>query len=456
MRYLLFLVGLLLTGCSTNSLLRPYPVQLADARQAIGSGQYGLSLAELNEQTDSADGLLYLMEHGRLAQLKGDIALSLESFKRALALFEQQQNAARIRVGRLLGQTGSLLTNDNALPYQGAVYEQLLLHCFQAYNYLSLKRPDSALVELRQAYEQQQEARRLHQTEMEQAQSEARRYVSDQQMQQLLKGLPNSMSATAAAGFNSGYVYLLSALLYETQGNPNEALIDYQRALELYPTNPYLQQDRYRLAVRLNRRDLLASSHASSVQIRPRSNQGRLVVVIEQGLVPSKQSIQLPLFLERGYQQLTLPYYPSEQPLVPPVIITPASGSRTAALIEQVHQLAASDLSEQLPKLVVRQLARMYAKGSLQRQMSRNMGIAGDVASILYTLVSEQADLRSWLTLPNAVFYSSSFEPAGIVQLYLQHEGKRWPIEAQLLQGRTLLIRVVVVGQRLQQQIFQL
>lgn len=452
MKYLWLCWMLSLMGCASNSLFEPYPTQLQLARQSLATGQFQSVLPALAAERDSADGLLYLMEHGRLSQLKGDFATSLADFRQALSLFEQQQQGAKIRAGRLLSQTGSLLTNDNSIPYQGATYELLLLHCFQALNYLSLKRPESAQVELRQAYAQQKEARAVNQAEVERAKAEARAYASESQMQQILQRW--SGSGTELAAFNSGYAYLLSALLYEVQKNPNEALIDYQKALELYPDNQYLQQDVRRLALSLGRRELLPES-MSSTQIRPRPDQGRMVVVIEQDVISAKSSIQLPLFFNRGYQQLTLPYYPPISPIEAPRIATAARFLPTA-LLDNVQQMAVWELSERMPILLARQLARMYSKGGLQHQMSRNMGVSGDVASILYTLVSEQADLRSWLTLPQAIFYRSGFEQAGIQNIQVQSRGRQWSLQIPVIAGRTVLVRLNIVGQRLQQQIFQL
>ncbi|MEL0642622.1 tetratricopeptide repeat protein, partial [Pseudoalteromonas aliena] len=49
-------------------------------------------------------------------------------------------------------------------------------------------------------------------------------------------------------GFQIAYTFYLSALLYQSAKQYNDAYIDYKKALAIHPNNIYLQQDVMRLA----------------------------------------------------------------------------------------------------------------------------------------------------------------------------------------------------------------
>ena len=72
----------------------------------------------------------------------------------------------------------------------------------------------------------------------------------------------------------------------------------------------------------------------------------------------------------------------------------------TASARCDVGALAAKDLKERLPGMLVRQTLRATAKYNLQKEANDNYGALGAFATQIYNLVSEQADRRSWLTLP--------------------------------------------------------
>ena len=150
----LFYLFSMLTACASSSLFNPYPVQAQAYQNAIYQGSVGdegktTILRELNEKKDDADSMLYLMERGRINQLGNDFKASILDFEWVIDKFEKQDLAATIQVSHLANQSASLISNDNAIPYQGAGYERILTHHFQALNYLGQQDKDGAAVEFR-------------------------------------------------------------------------------------------------------------------------------------------------------------------------------------------------------------------------------------------------------------------------------------------------------------------
>ncbi|MFP3458335.1 hypothetical protein R0J89_18990, partial [Psychrobacter sp. SIMBA_152] len=80
------------------------------------------------------------------------------------------------------------------------------------------------------------------------------------------------------------------------------------------------------------------------------------------------------------------------------------------ALSPLVHleALAAKTLEQQVAGRVSRQILRLVAKEKMRAELARSAGDVGNILANLYNLASEQADTRSWLTLPNQISLARS------------------------------------------------
>ena len=77
-------LALTLTACS-SSVFMPYPIRAAQYQDAINTGVLQPAINETQKQTKSSrDGLLALLEQGRLQQLQQNYTASQQSFALAL------------------------------------------------------------------------------------------------------------------------------------------------------------------------------------------------------------------------------------------------------------------------------------------------------------------------------------------------------------------------------------
>ena len=129
------------------------------------------------------------------------------------------------------------MTNDNAIGYQLAPYEQSMLHTYQALNYLYTDGLESALVEVRRANLVQEKALETYENELLEAKDKDPG-INWQQVDAALSPL-DSRIGDIKNGFQSAYTFYLSGLLYEAAGELNDAYIDYKKALEIYPDNTF-------------------------------------------------------------------------------------------------------------------------------------------------------------------------------------------------------------------------
>lgn len=423
---------LLVCACASTSLFIAYPEQAAKYRNAIATGQFASAVDSINHKKTSQDALLYLQESGRLNQLAGNTQQSLEDFKQAIELYKSFDDRARISASKTASQAGALLSNDNAIAYQGYAYERVMLLLFQALNYLALGKPDSAAVEIRRVAQLQRQLELKYEKDLQADNNQAR----NQGIDESFKNAPE-LSAMQAYSDNlrnsilNAYSYYLSAVFWEAQNNRNDALVDYKKAWQIQPNNQQLK-------------NTIEALNQGKSQLN--DNEGLLVVVLEQGLVPAKQSFNLsiPNFSLGTYMNIAVPFY-SRGDLIAPSPLTiyqnnTALGS--TSLLTDVTALAVKALHEQMPALVLRQALRVRSKMEVQQKAQSEDALLGFMTSI-YNLISEQADRRSWLTLPSNVQATRIHLTEGLHTLELANGGSRKTIDLNIRKQQITLLRVI-------------
>ncbi|QEP43710.1 hypothetical protein D5085_11630 [Ectothiorhodospiraceae bacterium BW-2] len=460
-RQWLLLWSLLIAGCATTSLFLSYPELLAPVKRALQSGQIEPAIKALSPYRDSADGVLYLLELGRVHQIGGELSASRASFKQALSRFSQIDNRATISLRRSVATGGSLLTNENAIPYDGESYERIFLHQLQSLNYLFLGELEAALVEVRRANLEQKLALERHIDEVEQATQQHQRLL--QRNETFISGFKSLQERVAGVknSFQNGYTFFTSGLIYEINGQLESAYIDYRRAQEIYPDNRYLQQIVLRLAEQLQRRDDLQRYRRqfglSSARLG--ADAGELIVLYEYAFAPVRQQIKVPILGENHWHTIAFPTYSTTQQAPTTALRLRTQGGNidiTTEPIVSVAALAAKSLQERLPGMMLRQLLRLAAKKRLADQSQQLLGDMGGILANVANTLSENADLRSWLTLPSGAHIARQGVEAGRVKLELRRGSvSRW-LDIEVRAGGKSVIWVIDTGQRwqIQQQQF--
>lgn len=442
-----FLLVVTLAGCAGTSVFSPYPLQAEAFRQAAGGGPDAPAvMALLDRRRNAADRLLYLMERGRLAQLQGDFAASKADFEQAIALFREQDDRARLSLGGTAAAGSSLLTNDNAIPYRGNAHERVMLHLFQVFNYLGMGDIEGATVELRRAAQVQRDLELQHAGELAKAQGDAaQNHVFLGEFDAHFTGM-DGITGHLKNAFQNGYAFYTAAVIWEALGESNSALVDYKKALELFPANEALRAD----VIRANRHFDGRQGAAGSP--------GIVVVLHEQGFAPRKVPAGLAVpTTDGGLFSIQFPVYDgSDQRPATPLTVRAAGPAVQTTLLADTGALAVKALREQVPAMLVRQVLRARAKYELQKQAAKQGGVGGQFLANLYNLVSEQADLRSWLTLPANAQAARLELPPGTRTIELEGAGGTLALPVTVRAGRTTLLRVVEVNGRLVHQVFAL
>lgn len=460
-RCILVFLALPAVGCSTTTLFTSYTSKVNPLIEEVKARQFNHALEVLNKHRNSKDKILYLLERGRVAQIKSEVDTSMTDFEAAMEAIHNAEEKAVVSAAGTGAQAASLLTNENAIPYKGDGYEKVFMCQFQALNYLSKKDVEGAGVEVRRANLEQKLALERHEKELAKAEEKAgEKQPNILETNNKLNTAYQVMDETAGkvkSSFQNAYTFYMSGIVYELLDQPNDAYIDYKKALQIFPENTYLQRDVIRLAreLEMNQEYEEYVSRFGDNAVENNSNSGELIIFFENGLVPQKQEIRIPLPTPNGLVAVAFPIYNAKWSYPEPLFIY--EGGNTLGTTEPicyVQALAVKSLKEKAPALIVRQLLRLAAKGGIQygaKQATKDDPMVQLVSVLItsaYNVISERADLRSWLTLPNDVQIMRIYLPEGIHQINLAHgsSGASLYNDVTINQNRKTILRVIRVG----------
>lgn len=365
------LCALCLTGCATHSeSFRAVEINLANQqpRQALEA---------LDKQKGArVDEVLYLLNRAMLLRIAGDYRASTESFELA------QRRMEALSALSLREQGASFIVNDGSRSYVGEPFEQVMVPVYKALNYLQLGDRDGARVE----------ALRIDFT----------------------------LRALEGRHLGEAFARYLTGIIYEDLGEWSDAMIAYRKAYEAYRKNAseyhvdvpgFLKDDLLRLASMLDLSDELEKYRREfAVQSKqsesPGAPEGELIFVLNNGLAPAKRENSMAMMApsRAGLVRISLPYFESRVPAVSKMRVSLENRGITAERVENIDAIATATLSEQIPEITARSLARVVAKKQIVMQIGkRNNNDALALIADVIGFITEQADTRSWSTLPHDI-----------------------------------------------------
>lgn len=467
--HLLLLVIPLLSACSASSftdLFSSYSQQMNRVKLAQQQGDFQQAISLIpTRNSDDGSYNLRLLEKARLEYLASNNEQSRQDFAQTYKLVQQSQQEAKIELSRGIENVTAIISNDNAIRYDVPLYEQSMLHSYQALNYLTQQDLSGALVEVRRANLVQESALKANAKSIDDSQQS--RIAQGVSMDSLSQQYPSMNKAIGKVknGFQNAYTFYLSALLYEAADQKNDAYIDYKKALEIYPDNHYLQQDVWRLANTLHMtNDINLFKKRLSQTITKKNdenNHGQVVIIIENGIVEAKQevSLSLPIYTSHNDMRLysvALPRYQNQLTIYPPLTLTYQGKSYQSEEIVRLQSLAAKQLQDKLPIIVTRQITRIIAKEEIRQKLVKKGGDIGNIFANIYNIATEKADTRSWSTLPDSIHILRLNLSVGTHTLNAYINGVNQQIEVSINQNKQTLVTLNTIGTYVGQDIFNL
>jgi len=460
----ILLIITLLSGCSATSfsdLFSNYNQQMQGVKQAQQQGKFQQAIDSIPTRKNH-DGTynLSLLEKARLQYLVNNTKQSQQNFEQAYQLILQNQQAAKIELSRGVENIAAVMSNDNAVRYDIPLYEQSMLHSYQALNYLVQEDLSGALVEIRRANLVQENALRHNRTSIYRQQEKMAKKSLSKQYPAM-----NNAIGTVKNGFQNAYTFYLSAILYEAEGQDNDAYISYKKALEIYPDNSYLQQDVWRLALSLQMTNDIAlfrkNLPQSIINKNIANNLGQVIIIIENGIIPPKHetSLHLPIYTSHNdvrFYSVALPSYQNNLRSYSALSLTYQGENYQSEEIVRLQSLAAKQLKDDMPAIAARQIARLVAKEEIRQQMTRKGGDVGNIFASLYNIATEKADTRSWSTLPDSIHILRLNLPSGDHQLALNINGTNQSLDVSVNVNRQTLVKLSAINTHINYNILNL
>lgn len=423
-------------GCS---VLTDYPDETGDALDAFQGGNFDYALRRYDEEAEgSLIRILALMEGGTVAHTAGRYSDSKRRFEEAESLMEELDQRAKISASETGENLGSVTVNDKTMPYEGLGFERVMMSTYQAFNYLLEGGLEDAMVEIRRGHSYQDQAYDRYAKEIEKDKSQS----VDQEYQGFVTEFRSKFETTCsqAAGsygryelsdrnvFQIASTLYLSSVLSEMDGENDNATIDLKKLHQMNPGFIYGKIDWLKLSKKLGDQeeaDMLASQGATL----PPPDAGSLVVFFQCDMAPIKQEASFVIPTGgTGFQKIAWPvYYPSPN-YVSHVDLSLGGQTASSQVLSDMNAIAIRYFIEHSRARIIRTAIRIAAKiigqKATEAAVTHSSGeawgaLAGLTASALASY-TEQADLRSWLTLPRSIQACRIYVPAGEHRASLQ------------------------------------
>ncbi|MFH1238754.1 MAG: hypothetical protein V1653_01415, partial [bacterium] len=386
----------------------------------------------LNKVYGDKDLLLYYFDRGWLLHLAGDWNESNKMFAQA------EQLADDYFTKSITTEASTFLVSDNMRPYYGEDFERAMIHVFSALNYIYLNKFDDALVE----------ARRID------------LFLNKIQTDYGHKNYYN----------DDAFIRYLMGLIYESQGEINDAFISYRKALQLYKSTektygvkipPDLVLSALQTAKDMGfteefeeiRNDFPEISKNFVPAKRKSSDTGEIIFLHYNGRVPHKVDniFKLAFGQAWGYvgmievdgktqeevhnaatviesiasdEQVTIAF-PKFVPTKYDILLSTLEvngGKYPTELVQDIGQIAVKNLEDRQGRVFFKSVARAAVKFAIAKAAERKIEkeTKNEIAQWLLTkaiktasALTERADKRSWQTLPDQIRMSRIRLPQG-------------------------------------------
>lgn len=378
------------------------------------------------------------VEAGRINMLGGDLPRSERWFRQALdEAIERKEEGSVIKLSDV-GNTvlSSTVTDDRTREYYLQPYEINLALEYAILVQEALGKREDALVDARLAVYVQDTLAATYGADVAKNQ---KNMSSDATAMKICNDAEASMMDVMAATRNSWenpVLWWLTGVLFEANGEKEMALQSYRKAAAICPENAVFTND-------------LVRTEKGAWQD---SGKSRLVIVCQEGLVPVRQSLKVPVPIYTG-MSIDIPIYKDERVAPRQIAIWEEGAGRGRAVAaspgSDIQALAYRDLKECLPGIVTRNLTRCATAVAAQVAVNSSgndyakigMLVANSVAAAI-----RRADTRSWRSLPRheQVWSDNNLAP-GKHEFVVDFGPERRTIKVDLKAGETKIVYLSIL-----------
>lgn len=385
------LLGLLVFSCA-------HPIRhYARLDQCLLQEDYNSALTLIKKNRKAyarPNAALYYLEQGIVAHYASDYEESNQCLAQAESIMDELYTRS------LSKEAASFVISDNTIPYKGEDFENALANLFMALNYVKLGLWEDALVEARKVDSKLSAINGQY--------GEDRRNVYKE----------------------DGFIRFLMGVLYEAEGENNDAFISYGKAEEIYRTDylenygidppPFLIENLLISAQALDFHEEVAEiqrEYRDGVFMNPaeKKEMAEVYFIHYNGRAPEKVEEHWFVPMPDGYViKIAYPrferrsYRISHGEIALKNLASGCSFRFPTVLMEDIASIAIMNLENRLARIRAKAIARATAKylatraavKSVEDEGKEMLALLVQIAGNLASIMTEQADLRHWRLLP--------------------------------------------------------
>jgi len=431
------MTGWLIGGCAS------YNKQTQKIGQSYELGNIQAAAAQISAEVEkrgnSKDAIVWRLEQGAILRAAGQLEDSNKAFDKAEEEINKFEEKAKVKISR---ESLAIVTNLTNLPYEGFAYDKIMMNTYKALNYLELGDYEKARIELNRAYERQKDAVHINSKRIEKAQEEGKKQNLHVNMQavnnderfknQFSNHYTDLNQLKAYADYVNPATVYLDGLFFMTQATGNSDLErsrnSFERVLGMIGENKFIRQDLEIVQQVVNGQQIPATTY----------------VFFETGQAPERDRIRidLPLFLITPgvpYVGAAFPKLRYKDNYASTLNVLYGRTTEPTLLLASMDSVIAREFKNELPVIITKTLIASAIKASATYgaytgvtkggKNNAEAGLAVLIAGAIYQVAANQADLRTWTTLPKEFQFCRFPTPADRkIELGLPFSGYKLPV----------------------------
>ncbi|HVT88560.1 MAG TPA: hypothetical protein VHD56_06895 [Tepidisphaeraceae bacterium] len=432
-----------LSGCGMA-----YKQSIVKIAQPYQQGAYAIAAANAvkaaqdTEKNNHHDRLALLLEEGTTLRTNTQLAQSTQAFDDADRMFEQFDQKAKVRLSR---EAYAALVNQAALDYEGYGYDRIMTNVYKAVNNLEAGRIDDARIEIHRIAESQVACEERYKDKIQHDEEEAQKLSKEKNVNVDMK------RAQSDPKYQAGEKQVFA----DFADVQNETPLDNLSHKRLYdnPFAEYLQGLFYlysgsggdhevgRVALRnaagMMQNNQFAVEDARLADENSAGASPRTYIVFETGVSPSRSQIRIdiPVFLYNvaihdtrvDYVGLAFPKLDKIDNQTPFLNVGVGNTNYQTQLMADMDKIVAREFKNDFPAILTRAIIGAVIKAGINAgvaEATKNQDVWVQLiargGTVLYAAATNEADVRTWRTLPKHIQIASFPTPAdGAVRLSL-------------------------------------
>ena len=310
-------------------------------------------------------------------------------------IIQKQQESLATNIGKAATE---IIANASLLGYTPYIMDGIYLSVYQMLNMLALQDYQGLRIEVNRAYQKQQMAAELLETQIRKQQQENQE--NQQAMAQTEKILGEYADLAKWKGYEdflNPYATYLSGLTFLTRATSSsdyETAATYlKRVLGMVPENTVVKED------------VEAAEAAANGLQKP---QNATWIIFENGLVANLEEfrVDLPIFLVSNEVQtasLAIPRPKERASAYGFITISAGEEQSHTQLLADVDSMFIAEFNKRFPGILTKAIIKLTAQTVAQAAAKKNLGTWGSIGAAIYSVATAGADLRSWYSLPKNV-----------------------------------------------------